>query len=550
MLLDRIDIDAHGPLRGVELGPFAEHLNVVSSPDGSGKTAIARFIRDSLVNRDYPLGMMSSSTGRVVWADRHGLLHCRREKDGTRGGRRTVEFESRGDARSIYGDAIGGSWVDASANRPITESAMAMKSIQLPESLVDGVITDTGVTSVSRVVSACVRSGLDSAETYRSLPMNHGSVYADRDLGVDSIGGYRPQRHDDRTYEDNRHHREERAAMDSKLARLHDTVRGLRFRQNELHRWIAELDRDAARLSATPQRTAAYQHYAAISDEGLRHRLDDLDAQMIRWQRALLEVRGLRAAILAGREAFGRHAVPAWDEATLRQMRMDGFVRAIDRGFDDWYDAAYAGPNRPLVHIDEVDSRIDSATRHIDWLLSRYAAADPLQHAWFEQIPASAGYRSGRYASATTLEETLRAIREDLHVAQRHTTTRHGQASTLNYSQGELEELSHSESWLIAAIEGLTRHRDALLHHHQSQSETHFDASTAVRPLFFGLVQEHEARRVELDRVTAELDACLRSAACCVMRCGHVQRRIIQCSIAASPCEAAIRRWPTLPAFG
>ncbi len=41
MLLEKIDIDAHGPLNHVEAGPFSEHLNVIVGPDGSGKTAIA-----------------------------------------------------------------------------------------------------------------------------------------------------------------------------------------------------------------------------------------------------------------------------------------------------------------------------------------------------------------------------------------------------------------------------------------------------------------------------------------------------------------------------
>ncbi|MEM9588109.1 MAG: hypothetical protein AAGA03_12580, partial [Planctomycetota bacterium] len=81
MYLDRIDIDSHGPLHRVEIGPLAEQLNVVIGPEGSGKTAIARFILDSLVDREYPLGMMSSSTGRIVWADRYGMVHCRREQD-------------------------------------------------------------------------------------------------------------------------------------------------------------------------------------------------------------------------------------------------------------------------------------------------------------------------------------------------------------------------------------------------------------------------------------------------------------------------------------
>src|SRR6056297_3442228 len=135
MLLDRIDIDAHGPMNCVELGPFAEHLNVVCSPQGSGKTAIVRFIRDSLINRDYPLGMMSSSTGRVVWADRYGLLHCRREKDGTAGGRRTIEFEQRGHA-PLENQSLGFSWI---GSERVDQREWAMKSLQLPESLVDGV---------------------------------------------------------------------------------------------------------------------------------------------------------------------------------------------------------------------------------------------------------------------------------------------------------------------------------------------------------------------------------------------------------------------------
>ena len=81
MLLDRIDIDTHGPLQRVELGPFSGQINVVKAPAGSGKTALARFVRDALVERQYPLGMLSSSTGRVVFAGRHGLVHYYREQE-------------------------------------------------------------------------------------------------------------------------------------------------------------------------------------------------------------------------------------------------------------------------------------------------------------------------------------------------------------------------------------------------------------------------------------------------------------------------------------
>lgn len=178
MLLDRIDIDAHGPLHRVELGPLAEGLNVVWGPDGAGKTAIVRFLRDSLVSRDYPLGMMSSSTGRVVWADRYGLVHCRREQDGTPGGRRTIEFESRGEYPLRF-DALDHSWISGAA--ATTEATLALNSIRLPEPVVDGVITDTALTSVARVVSACLHAGLDSLSPDHSLQSagHHSAVSAD-----------------------------------------------------------------------------------------------------------------------------------------------------------------------------------------------------------------------------------------------------------------------------------------------------------------------------------------------------------------------------------
>ncbi|MGB7328826.1 MAG: DUF4332 domain-containing protein [Rubripirellula sp.] len=545
MLLDRIDIDAHGPLNGVELGPFSEHLNVVTSPDGSGKTAIVRFIRDSLVNREYPLGMMSSSTGRVVWADRHGMLHCRREKDGTAGGRRSVQFESRGNTMPPSTGFHHTSWASETSQAGFSDSALAMKSIQLPESLVDGVITDAAITSVARVVSACVRNGLDSPETYRSLPLGRDSVYADRDANFDSVGGYRREHAGDRRYENNQQLREELASIEAELGRLrshrtstpsarpydsnrehelnrlHDQARGLRCHQAELRRWIDEIDNEASRhggLASSVQATPDYHHYAAISDESLRRALDDLDTQMIRWQRALLEVRGLRQAMLAGRETFARYAGGPIDEAALRQMRLDGFYRAVDRyepsrNWDDLYRNAYSGAGRPLVHLDEVEARIDAATRNIDWLLSRYTSPDNLQHTWFETIPSSVGYRS-----ATSLEETLRVVRQDLRSVQLYTGT--SSAARPTDSSGsirrdeELAELSHSESWLVAAIEGLNRHRDSLLRQHSAGHESKFTqwSDAAYRPNWVGLRRERDQRSAELARVTTELDHCLRTA--------------------------------------
>ncbi|MEM8671867.1 MAG: DUF4332 domain-containing protein [Planctomycetota bacterium] len=288
MLLDRIDIDEHGPLNRVELGPLGEQLNVVFAPLGSGKTAIARFIRDTLVDRQYPTGMLSSSSGRVVWATRSGLVHCHREHDGTRQGRKRVQFEPRGMVEPQF-DGVQSAWLDSVASsRAIHRS---MDTIELPESIVDGVITDTAVTNVAKIVASCLRHGIDSADTYRSLPMieraidsidaeehhqvraelasidaelarlgnvdwDHSALVARRQrLSAQLAGWYAPH---DREFVDYRDPRGYRYATDSRYApyraaqtyeqverrsrELHSRVRQLRSRQSELRTWITELE--------------------------------------------------------------------------------------------------------------------------------------------------------------------------------------------------------------------------------------------------------------------------------------------------------------------
>ncbi len=191
MLLERIEIDSHGPLNRVELGSLSHHLNVVMGAAGSGKTAISRFIRDSLIDREYPRGMLSGSAGRVVWVHQNGWIHCRREQDGSPGGRRSVEFEARGEtAGSWEGYADG--WFDTtpanthnsngcSRSQLAGETARTYRSslasrtlgnIRIPESIVDGVMVDTTVSSASRVVAACIAAGLDQPDLAR-LPIEN-----------------------------------------------------------------------------------------------------------------------------------------------------------------------------------------------------------------------------------------------------------------------------------------------------------------------------------------------------------------------------------------
>ncbi|MGI9472619.1 MAG: hypothetical protein ACR2NZ_13850, partial [Rubripirellula sp.] len=556
MLLDRIDIDAHGPLQRVELGPFSEHLNVVCGPEGAGKTAIARFVRDSLVNRDYPLGMLSSSTGRVVFADRNGLVHCRREKDGTSQGRRTVEFESRGHFDHQYG-SVQNAWLSGIAGS--SDADRAVESVHVPEAIVDCVITDAAVTSVARVVSACVRSGLDCRDAHGTLPLTEDSVFDSReathragDKAVDSFG--------ERRYESNRQLRSQLAEVEAELGRLgdqdrdyeslvsrrnwlteqltrtgdgwyrdsvatypagyersrteelqnrlselHDRARHLRSRQTELRRWVADLDVDPARRHTADPVSSRYRYHAAETDNVLSRQLEDLDAQMIRWRRALSEVRGLRRALLSGVGPVSDRRWSPVDEQSLRRLRLDGFLHAVDRydrsrHWDDLYPEAY----RPIHQIDDIDHRIHSATRQIDWLLDRYGRDRP-QHAWYES-------RTTNYRSASTLDGSLRAIREDLQQIHRHSQFRTDPRS--HRPVGDLEELRRSEQWLVSAIEQLNSHRETLLRNHRGVSASevgdwsmHTDYDRHV------LYHERNHSLTELDQVTASLDACLSEAA-------------------------------------
>lgn len=261
MLLDRIVIDAHGPLRRVELGPFTAHLNSVCSPAKSGKTAIARFIADSLIDREYPLGMFSSSSGRVVWADHNGLLHCRREADGTASGRRNLEFESRGDAHHRF-DALESSWIGGAGTR--LDSNVAFQPIELPESLADGLITDATQSSVARVVAACAINGLDSKQYSDQLPESvdaldrehhqlrkelrqveaelsslsrqypdHDTLLARKKQLLARLAQPQPNQV---TVNSNDHLRH--AELRQQLTQLHDRARRLRTRQNDLRGWI------------------------------------------------------------------------------------------------------------------------------------------------------------------------------------------------------------------------------------------------------------------------------------------------------------------------
>ncbi len=606
MLLDRIDIDAHGPLTRVELGPFSEHINVVLGPEGSGKTAIARFVRDSLCNRRYPLGMLSSSTGRVVWAAADGLVHCRREKDGSAEGRRTVEFESRGDSRLQF-DPLEASWMSGVSTT--SDSSRAMRSIQIPESIVDCVVTDTSITNVARVVSACVRAGLDNPATYQGMPLDdlHGgrtedffaessvearqtsdrsrtlraeladveaelsrlnvsdtqfaSLSARREVIVARLRDqHRTRSYVDRTHVDRNYTESVRHThLQTRMMELNERADRLRAHEEQLSYWISDIDRDPWVSNVAPTTVHEPTFQPSGFHPSVRRQLDDFNAQLIRMRRALSEVRGLQALMAQGSEGGTVYPTPV-DDLAFRRRRLEGFAHAIDRydyrtGWDRFYGEAY----KPLGAIDDINVRIEAATRQIDWLLNRYANVDSTSDAaahWYANLPASLSY-----GEANTIAGTLRAIRSDLDrvrlerhplqarsveaayadpryvdgrydsvdAAMYHTTDYAGTsryAGTPRYAAvSRQSELRHSEAWLVGAIDHLIRHRNAVLDEasRMQVGPSYVHATDTVHAAWSHPVwhAERNERNAELQRTRRELNACLNEAA-------EVRRRMRQ----------------------
>lgn len=557
MLLDRIDIDNHGPLTRVELGPFSEYLNVVCTPEGSGKTAIARFVRDSLIQRQYPLGMMSSSAGRVVWADRNGKIHCRREHDGTASGRRTIEFESRGDTTHRF-DWLHGSWIEGIADS--TDATRALESIRIPESIVDGVVTDTAVTSVSRVIQACLRSGLCDPALFAELPINRSTVSGTSPATATENESERRSLRDELARVEAElatathhaapyaHHRStsetQRRQLEARLAQLHDRIWQLRVRQSELSRWLSHLQADRNRIRYTTPITASPYASAAAStlrgdglsgglipvsrsamdvDAELRRRLLETDAQIIRWRRVLSELSSLRDVILsrAGRRntaslhAEGLYAETLFPyagqlpltEDVLRRERMNHFFSSLDHfarypGQEMRWDAL-APSSIGSAWPDEIDLRIEAIVRQIDALASHYDRTHAPTPSW--------------YRGSSTLVHSLRAVRDDLQNVRRHGFRF---AAQTNRGDQELDELQRSEQWIVVTIQRLFAHRDSLVHdrrmaelvRYPSWLDETYHRQTWSSWYIDHLDREVVARTKEHDEVSSELARCLATA--------------------------------------
>ena len=208
-----------------------------------------------------------------------------------------------------------------------------------------------------------------------------------------------------------------------------------------------------------------------------------------------------------------------------RRRRLDGFLHAVDRYERDrqhrghhWapaYDDTYPSQR----YAEEIQSRLDAATRQIDWLLHRYRDGGLRYDDWYRSLSATDAYRS-----AGSLEETLQAVRRDLREAAGLSNAdgdarrryQSYQETLLGVPSGarridpasQLDELHRSERWLVAAIEQLTSHRDALLRDFTPAGVACPESVTPpsiARWDAAGYSAERAARVSELRRVNAQL---------------------------------------------
>jgi hypothetical protein len=563
MLLDRIDIDTHGPLARVELGPFSELLNVVYGPTGSGKTAIVRFIRDSLIQREYPLGMLSSSSGRVVWADRHGLVHCRRETDGTPEGRRTVEVERRGGfdhfGRADHGlnhrdaDYLN----DASVSQPhhryghheswfggmgsSQDANLVLQSIRMPESVVDGIMTDTSISSVARVIASAIAAGLDRDDLHQNLPLHYdsqgyesrqydslGTAHADLTSNqydqnaaalraeladIDAELAYGGQRSAVRPYpqsHDAAGHQRLRRSLQQAQREAHD----LRIRREEMRRWMSLISRnlDSAMSDAryrdhyqSLDQLPGYRYRSSIDDASLRTRLDRVDNDILQVRRIIEQIRDLRNLVAQAGQASPPIWSTPWDAAAIADQRYRGFVHAIDHygmsydwnqtPIDDFWAHARQHDGRPYRSIQEIDARIEAACFQIEELIRRAS-----EDRW-EGIDDT--------LSTSDRVARLRAIRHDLESVRWTTSTQ------LPYApESKFETLDRDAHWLDQTIRQLTHHRERLIREaNATRHQQSLDSSWYRQVDYYAQHQDRQRCAIELRRLDERLHRVLAHAA-------------------------------------
>lgn len=439
MLLERIDIDQHGPLRRVHLGPFSHQLNAIYGPPGSGKTTVLHFLRDTLLEHPlYPGSYVDLPRGRVVWAGPDGLLHCVRQSDG----RVTYDLEPR----------------DGYARIQSTDARKAVAG--LPSAVVEEIMLGRHEHGLHHAIQAAVQAHptqyrpVGTAESAERAALRARIVELER-LLADTIDVSEPvaelelrrQRLTEELAEIDSQsgvehgytHRLQRDELRRQEADLEHRISRLRTQEVELRRLLDEIDLElrSTRPDAVTLPSLATQTRYAIAETHRRH-LQELDTQLIRWRRTLRDVQHLR-----------------------QRLKPDLNSHATDWSRRDMTDAYYRRPStwdHDSLHA--LESRLEATQREIDWLVSRYALDT-------EELSVEDPADPYRGRSHRSFSRGLRSLKQRLQqINQRLHDEAHGRVGSTQRADWLMQtqsELGRCEADLLASIEQLIRHRDAML---------------------------------------------------------------------------------------
>ncbi len=361
MLLEKIEIDSCGSLEQIHLGPFSHRLNVVFGPPGSGKTACLEFIRSVMLGSDRH--WHRGASGRVVWADREGLVHCRRELDGTPRGRLLVDCVARDDR--AYDHHYG--------YRTASNYQNLERLVELPRQLLDSLVAPASQLDLAAVLNACQQAGLDTRHWTRDdaeiSRVRQAIADLDRQLeGYTRQGetsdGLRLRRAElvrqlaqlDQLPRQSATDVERRARLQTRLRDTKDEINRLRRQESDLRQSLSRLEEllSSSNLLDNPTRSTVDPHQAQLRIAADRRaQLVALDRQLVRLCRALRDIRGLRE--------YGPAVGAAPDAVDLEAP-----VR--------FYNASAKYQDHQFY-----DSRLAAVRRQLDWLLSHYDASLPPQ---------------------------------------------------------------------------------------------------------------------------------------------------------------------------
>ena len=351
MLLERLDIDVYGPFGKKNLGPFSNGINAIWGPDGSGKTAVVDFIRGVMLGGEH--NHHAATVGRVTWADHRGLYHCQRESDGTNQGRMSIDFSPR--------DA-------AFADEQYRHYGYhSRRPDAIPPALVDLVVApDSRETSVARVFEAAASVGfelthLGSRSTDEIERLRQRIVDLDGQINRDFQG---TENRDDLEMRRRRLTTEletlerdaipsnvdvdlrDRPRQEQALLSARDEAERLRYTEEDLRHSIADIQDEIDHLRNVPQHDPPRWTIA----EDFRSRLEDLDAQLVRWRRTLQEVRSLRERL----------------EMTTEELQRSGPL------YHDRYRSDGRSESETFDYIRSLEGRIEYTQRQLDSLAGCY----------------------------------------------------------------------------------------------------------------------------------------------------------------------------------